>query len=72
MLEFTDADTGKKQYVMVSRIVRIYPEKPGYRASSIIALDTGESLEAYETAEKLKDRVAALLLASKMESSQGN
>jgi len=57
MIEYTDADTGKKGFVMVARIVRINEARPGSRAQSQIALDTGEYIGAWETAQTLSERV---------------
>jgi hypothetical protein len=57
MIKYTDADTGKEGFVMVARIVTITESRPGTRAKSQIALDTGEFIGAWEDAKTLSARV---------------
>jgi hypothetical protein len=57
MIEYTDEISGKKAYVMVNRIVKITQARPPGRAASLISLDTGETIGAYEDAETIKNRV---------------
>lgn len=42
---------------MVARIVTVKECKPGSRAKSLIALDTGDFVEAYEDVETIYNRV---------------
>lgn len=60
MIKYTDADTGREGYLMVSRIIRIIEAKPGSRAKSEIQVSNGEHMEyvgAWETAQILSERV---------------
>lgn len=57
MIEYTDEITGKKAYLMVARIVKITEARPPGLATSLISLDTGDTIGAYETAETIKNRV---------------
>lgn len=57
MIKYTDADTGKEGFVMVSRIVKVTESRPGSRAKSQIALDTGEFIGAWEDAKTIHNRV---------------
>ncbi len=57
MIKYTDAITGKSGFVMVARIVSVKECKPGSRAKSLIALDTGDFVEVYEDVQTIYNRV---------------
>lgn len=56
MIEYIDAETKRKAFVAVSRIVKIMEPPKGSQVGALIVLDTGECLCSWESADKMHKR----------------